>query len=405
MFAYRLLFGLFAFGTVVEQALNAPDHRHFTPKGVKIRLAQILYSGLGGHGDVAFGIIEHDDSRRFEHVLGFLGIEDLRAGYAEDCQSRDIACRNFKVEIGRPWQSWRPLYNWLVEARPDAVLLHSPTALLPCSIYAKRHGIPLLIAEHQSPSVRHAVDWGISCLAFLLADRIILITEQAVAAFRAKIGPFFQSSKVAVIPNGVDCAKGPGRSPSLAGRASINLGMAGRFVPGKRFDLALATLETLVALRPDIDWRLTLAGDGPGRKELAELRAQSSSRDRIELVGAIDRRAFPDYVGELDIYLHITAGETLSMSILQAMALGRPIVASDVVGVNAVLNETNARLVAGEDPMDFARAIISLVDHPEAALALAENARRLCEERYSAIAMSRAYRALVSDEISQARAL
>lgn len=65
----------------------------------------------------------------------------------------------------------------------------------------------------------------------------------------------------------------------------------------------------------------------------------------MEFTGLLDQAELVDFLRETDIYVHATLGEASSTAILQAMAVGLPVVASDVSGVDTMLPEEAGRLV------------------------------------------------------------
>src|SRR5262249_42245410 len=86
--------------------------------------------------------------------------------------------------------------------------------------------------------------------------------------------------------------------------------------------------------------------------------------------------------------------EAQNVTILEALASGRPVVASRVGGVPDAVNETNGRLVEPGDPHAIAVAVRELLEHPEEAAALGASGRRLVEERYSWPAIAERFAAI-----------
>lgn len=363
------------------------------------RLAQLFYSGLGGHGDVAFGIAEADGNGAFEHVMGFLGIEPLLPAYAERCDRNGYARTYIRAEAGRPWRSWGKIYRWLKETRPDFLLLHSPPALLPCLAYARRHRMPLIMVEHQPNVLKRKSEWVATRLGMRWADRVVLLTPQYQEEMRARLGWRFRSEKVRVIPNGVSTRLFHPADARPTGTGRTVVGMAARFTKAKRFDLAVDTLAELIGRRPDVNWRLTLAGGGEEWEAVKARAAAAGLADRVELPGTLEKPALADWFRKVDLYIHITEGETMSMSILQAMASELPICASRVRGVDAVLpaDDSLGLLVAPQTSSAFAEALIALNDDPARAGAMAEHARQACVQGFSDTHMFDQYQKVLAE--------
>lgn len=349
------------------------------------RLAQLFYSGLGGHGDVAFGIAEADAGGAFDHVMGFLGIEPLLPAYAERCDRLGIDRTYVRAIAGQPWLGWGKIYAWLKRTRPDFLLLHSPPALLPCLAYARRCRVPLVMVEHQPNVLKRKSEWAATRLGMALADRVVLLTPQYEEEMRARLGRRFRSAKVRVIANGVNTRQFQPAGTRGVGGGGMVVGMAARFTKAKRFDLAIDTLGELIRRRPEIGWRLTLAGDGEEWEPVRTRAAAAGLTERVEMPGSLEKAALAGWFRTVDRYIHITEGETMSMSILQAMASGLPICASQVRGVDAVLptDDSLGQLVHPQTAEAFASALIGLAEAPARAAEMADRARQACVQRFS----------------------
>ena len=359
---------------------------------------QILYSGLGGHGDVAFGIISGDRERRFDHALGFFGIEPLLADYATRCERLVVGHAHLPSVAGRPWRGWPAMLKWLHGTAPDAIILHTTTALPPALLYARLAGIPLVAVEHQPNALKSRAEWAASRAVFRFADRVVMLTEQSANEIRSRLGGAFRSDKAVIISNGIDTERYARGERAFPPDGPVVVGMAARFTPMKRQDLTIAMIERLVAVRPEVDWRLRLAGAGEEWEHVTRVASQSAVAERITLTGALNKNELANFFRSLDIYVHITEGETLSVSLLEAMAAGLPIAASNVRGVDALLGSdpSLARLVEEQSGSAFADAVLGFVNWPDHAQQMAQRARAACRERYSQERMFSGYAALIA---------
>jgi glycosyltransferase involved in cell wall biosynthesis len=362
-------------------------------------LAQILYSGLGGHGDVAFGITAGDRDRVFSYAMGFLGIEPLLPAYAEKCKNEAVAYRYLRAVSRKPWLGWPGVYAWLRATKPDFLILHSPTALLPCLAYARTRRIPLVMVEHQPNVLKKRSEWVFSRLGMASADCIVALTPQYLDELRSALGAAYRPEKVRLIANGISVQAFSGRIRSLDRSNTITIGMAARFTKLKRFDLAVDMLAALIKRRPNVEWRVTLAGGGEEWEAVRARAATFGLSDRIDFPGVLGKPELARWMRDLDVYVHLTEGEAMSISILQAMASALPIAASRVPGVDAILDnvEPLGRLVAAQTGDAFAAAVISFVDEPEEAAGMGQRARQACVERYSDTRMFDAYRTLLNE--------
>lgn len=361
--------------------------------GRRMKVLQILYSGLGGHGSVAFSL-QAAAGGDWRAAMIFLGIEPVLPEYASLCASRDIPHRYVRALAGAPWRSWPGLLAALKATAPDAIILHSVKTILPCWLYARIRGIPLIAVEHQANALKTRSEWVASRLLMRLADAVVVLTPDYRDTLRSRLGEAWREDKVHVIPNGIDTdAFAPGADARADG--PVTIGMASRFAGNKRHEVLVEAMARLRA-GPG-DWRLTLAGDGETRESVADAVAAAGLDDVVALPGYLGAAALRDWFGRLDIYVHATDGETLSTSILQAMAMALPIVGSDVAGVTGLLAEGGGvGVVAGaQTPEAFASALRQVADDPAAARGMAGRARALAVSTYSQAAMFAAYRQLL----------
>lgn len=363
-----------------------------------LKVAQILYAGIGGHGSVAFSLINADSNAEWQPLMGFFGIEPLNPAYSEVCQARGIPYEYFAALPGKSWRAWPRIFRWLTDCHPEAIVLHSESALLPCLIYAWRQRVPMVVVEHQPNALKSRSEWVFSCLAMLLADRVVVLTPAYDLELIERLGLFYRAGKVRIIPNGIDTSRFAPRIRSRNWAGSVQLGMAARFVRTKRQDVLIDMLTELRRCEPDIEWRLSLAGDGEVWENINRTVRAKGLDACISLPGPLDEDQLIDWYHSIDIYLHASEGETLSTSLLQAMASALPIVASDVHGIrNLVSGKTICGvLVEGQSPEGFANAVIKIVKEPTVALVLGEAGRRLVEETYSHDLMFAKYGALLT---------
>lgn len=362
-----------------------------------MKITQILYSGLGGHGSVAFSLACAAGSR-WRNTLIFAGIEPLLPEYARLCDTRGIRRAHIQMRERRAWAAWPSVYAELRRAAPQAIVLHSVKLILPCWLYAHRHGIPLIAVEHQPNTLKSRSEWWVSRLLMRLADRIVLLTPDYRAALERHLGNAFRAEKVRVIPNGIDTNAFTPVARRAEHGQSCHIGMAARFSNTKRQDLLIDALALLLQGDESPRWHLSLAGDGESLERVRQMARDAGVLDRVEFTGYLGEDALRNWFARLDVYAHASGGETLSTSLLQAMAMGLPIVGSRVAGIQDLLAESSGcgRLAAAQTPQAFADALRETRANPVETTAMAARARALAVTRYSQDAMFQSYDALLA---------
>jgi glycosyltransferase involved in cell wall biosynthesis len=223
-------------------------------------------------------------------------------------------------------------------------------------------------------------------LAMLLSDKVIVLTKEYQAELKFSLGWIYRDSKVSVVPNGIDVDLFSWRKSSvdrLRGPV-INLGMAGRFSHSKRQDLLLDVLNYLRESRKDKSIMLHLAGDGELFEAIQKLAASMRLCEFVVFYGKIREDQMPAWLEQLDIYVHATSGETQSTSIIQAMSMELPVIASNVRGVSNMLgpNDTCGYCV-GNRTQDFGNKVLEIIDAPSHALKVAKQARLRVVQGYN----------------------
>ncbi len=360
------------------------------------RVCQVLYSGLGGHGSVAFSLLKAPDAASWTPLMAFVGVEPLLESYARDCKTLGARLAAFQFKPGHPWFAWWRLWRWLEKERPDAILMHGLTSFFPCYAYRVRHGARLIGVEHTAVSVKSWREWVASVFAQLFADRVVCLVPATRDDLLERLGIWGRRKNCVIIPNGIDIDffhPAENRQPA---RGKFRLGMAGRFVGQKRQDVIVDALFELPRLRPDLSFTVTFAGAGDRLEATKELAAARDVSDRVEFAGMLSEGSMADWLRSLDVYVHAAEAENMPTVILQAMATELSIVACNIPPVRALLTTPElCGVLAPNDGKSFAKAILALVDDPERSKQLASTGRCIAETTYNNKKMFHSYNALL----------
>lgn len=260
---------------------------------------------------------------------------------------------------------------------PSVVHLHSSKAGALGRIAVRRRGGPTVV---YTP---HGWGWlvgGALAPAYRLverglagrADAIVAVSEDDRAAGAAVLGT--RSDRLQVIPNGVDTTRFTPDGP-VAERTVDPLAVCvGRLCRAKGQDLALEAVRRSAV--PNL--RLRLLGDGPDRPALEERARRLGIADRVEFAGAVDDPS--PHLRAADVVVVPSRWDAQSLSLLEAMSTGRPVVATAVSGT-AALGDGGAVVPVG-DPSALAEALDRLLVDPEAGDHLGAANRRTALEHH-----------------------
>lgn len=189
-------------------------------------------------------------------------------------------------------------------------------------------------------------------------------------------------SKVEIVRNGIDLSLyDTARSDRL--RAELTRGTDRRIV------LTVARLERqkglpylLDAVARVPDALFVIAGDGPDREALVTQATANGILDRVVFLGR--RVDVPALLASADLFVLPSLYEGLPLSIMEAMAAGTPVVATDIGGNNElIVSGTNGLLVPPADPSALAVAVQTLLADPDRAGALAAVAQRQAHREFA----------------------
>ena len=263
----------------------------------------------------------------------------------------------------RPW-SRRLVRHTLATFGPDVVHAHQP--MVPSTgLWATLEArAPVVGTFHSGATRARLYDLAAPVLrraAARLAVRIA-VSERAAAFERERIAGDFR-----VIANGVDVDRWANADPADLGEGRKLL-FVGRLDARKGFPIAIAAFERLAAGRDDL--RLVVVGDGPERAAVDTL--PTMLRARVTMLGAVPNVELPPIHAACDLYLGpSTGGESFGIVLVEAMAAGLPVVASDTPGYDEVITDgVDGLLVPPGDPAALAEAAGRLLDEPELAARL-----------------------------------
>jgi glycosyltransferase involved in cell wall biosynthesis len=215
-----------------------------------------------------------------------------------------------------------------------------------------------------------------------LASRVVCVCE-AEGRLAAELGP---KRRVRVVRNGIEAAGAGPIDPRMA-----ELRGRGPLVCALTLLRAGKGIETLIDATPRMRERhprvqVAIWGAGP---ELESLRARASAAEVGDIVHFPGASSDPlSVLRGADVFVHPSLAEALPYVILEAMSVGRPIVASDVGGVGeALVDGESGLLVQAGDARGLARAMSGLLDDPDRSASIGAAARDRVEQRFSRAAM------------------
>lgn len=164
--------------------------------------------------------------------------------------------------------------------------------------------------------------------------------------------------KPVILPNGVDTEEFSPDIPRLEkfGQDKLNLLFVGRFDPRNGLDVMLKAFNLIKAEFKDV--RLLVVG-GPVRKKYLEL-LKPEYRADVHFVGPVLKER-PNYYATCDVFCSPVDKASFGITLLEAMASGKPIVATENVGYHEILGPEESIVVARKSPRALANAVLCLL--------------------------------------------
>jgi len=189
--------------------------------------------------------------------------------------------------------------------------------------------------------------------------------------------------KIIVIPNGIELSMFNNTISTLrVHEAGIQIVWVGRMVEVKGLEYLFSAMRIIVSSYPNS--KLTLIGDGPLKDKLERLAGEMSLTEYISFMGYVKNTEVSQYLKEADIFVLPSLSEGFPVVIPEAMAAGKPIVASNVGGISdAVTDGVTGFLVAPENAELLAEKIVYLIEHPEMRVSMGKAGRKKVEERFT----------------------
>lgn len=321
---------------------------HPTPSGDR-SMARALAGILQALGHEVIAVDHYEPARR-----GLVAPEQL-AGERERHRARLPELIAQRPDLWFTYHLWYKRPDWLGPAVSAAL------------------AIPYVVAEASYAPKRAGGPWDLGHRAVGEAIRAADLVLTLNPDDAPMIAPLLRSPEVAVtIPPFLDAAPFRAARRAPAGGTPMLLAV-GMMRPGDKLASYRLLAEALLRL-VDLDWRLTIVGDGEARADVEA--AFAPLADRVVYRGAIEAAGLPAIYGSADLLVWPAINEAYGIAPLEAQAAGLPVVAGRTRGVPAVVGEGESGLLPTlGDAQAFADAVRTLLVDPSRRADLAAGAR------------------------------
>jgi len=355
----------------------------------KIKLLHLISRlDIGGAERQLLSLVAHLDKEKYDIYVGyFQGKGELEREF----QDAGIKIKKFKF-IGL-WDIsfWWRLYQDMKANRYDIVHTHGFKADLCGAIIGRLTGVHKIISTVHNqeqylkdPIIRFLEKWIISPI-----DDTIIVVSEGVERFLIKTTgiPEGKIKKVyyGVNPDDIKIDKYKDiRGEFNIDKDGILIGCIGRLVEQKGHRYLIQAVGKVIEKIPQA--KFLIIGKGKLEKNLKRLAQKLSLNSNIIFTGF--RTDIYSILDKLDLIVMPSLWEGLGLVLLEAMALGKPIVATDVGGIPEVVeNKKTGILVPAKDPNALAEAISNLLEDYSVAARMGETGKASVKERFSPVKM------------------
>lgn len=266
-----------------------------------------------------------------------------------------LACRNWLPAANQGFAEL--LAQW---GKPD--LIHAQV-ILPGGLAAvrlgKQHAIPVVLTEHTSPFCVHLKTarqrrWVKETLAHV--DRVIAVSPALVQQIQA----FDKTIEIRVVGNLINTDFFVPVKTERHNLAKTHFLSIGLLTQQKGINFLLRAVAQLLQ-RGITTFELTIGGDGPERPQLERLAQSLGLADRCRFTGMLSREQVKQWMQQCDVFILPSLHETFGLVLAEAMACGKPAIATRCGGPEFVVTSETGVLVDAENPEALANAMADFV--------------------------------------------
>jgi glycosyltransferase involved in cell wall biosynthesis len=331
-----------------------------------VRVVEVVATGTnGGAQEHVFGLLTRLDPTRYDvHVVSLSPGSSVRKLERHGVPVTVIDEPDDAIATGA-------LAALLIDLRPEVLHNHMYRAELvgtraAIALGEVGHLRPYVVGTVHSSRIRAEEDRRLLKILTPRMDQLIAVSRSIVEKLQHEGR---DTTPIALIHNGVDLERYDHQGPCCTLREEYGLpasgpmvGVVARLESEKGHPTLLEAWPAVVAAFPDAT--LLVIGEGSRREALETMAAELGVADRVVFTGRRDD--VPAVTAALDVAVLPSYREALGLTVLEAMALSRPVVASNVGGIPEMIEDgVTGLLVPPHDPVALAAAIIRLLrDHP-----------------------------------------
>jgi glycosyltransferase involved in cell wall biosynthesis len=321
--------------------------------------------GLGGMEKVVCSIIDHT-CFQYQHFILSLDGDNRATQWIKSNNVQKISFRKDK----RFNQFLKILYREIKNLSPDLLMTYNWGAIDAIWL-ARLAGVKNIIHHEHGFSIEeaHMTVWKRDICRFLvyrMASLLVTVSSNLKRSIQQKY--WLSDNRIRLIHNGIDsnhyapdpCVRRWVRQELNFGEEDFVIVFSGRLDPVKNFKFLLDVFEYCHEI--DRTAKLLIVGDGPERQKIEQLSRQKNIHTGLVMVG--QRLEVLPYLRAGDVFLLTSLTEQMPLTIMEAMSVGLPVIASDVGEIRNIIDDGKDGFLRNicDGPEGFATALLKLKD-------------------------------------------
>jgi sugar transferase (PEP-CTERM/EpsH1 system associated) len=365
-----------------------------------MRILHVVPSfGLGGMEKIICAVINNTLDCYTHTILALDQLTDARKWLKE----KTIPFVDFKKPKGRR-QFFSDLYRVLRKAMPDLLMTYNWGATDAIWV-ARTAGIHRVVHNEHGFNVDElkTTNWrrdAVRSLVYRLASKVVVVSRELETLLQRRY--LLKASQVMRISNGIDASY---YSPDSTDRnrtrrrlgfaeTDVVIGFSGRLDPVKNLDLIIDIFTYCVKEQSCL--RLLIVGDGPERKRLEALCREKNIYSHIVFTGQ-QENVF-SHLRAMDVFLLTSLREQMPMTVLEAMAVGIPVVATKVGEIPHIIDHgVNGFVLEMDAPFKRFVELLCALLSPTRRECIGNAARQKIVDHFQEQVMVQQYKTLIKD--------
>ena len=368
-----------------------------------LRILHVSTTVAGGLGQSILTLLKHLDKRRFAPAIAF------GPGYPLDDAFKKEGIPTFPISMARRHNpaanalGFLQLCRLMHAQRFDIVHVHGSIAGVLARLAARVTKVPVVICQLHGYANRDPHSVLERTLYLWIEQWLDRYTDYYVAVSDAVRRAWLRrgvmtDARVEVIHHGIDLDVPLAPMPALPLARQRVLGTMSLMEERKGLTYLLDAMPSVLSSRADVV--LWMIGDGPLRPSLEKQAAKLGLGNSVRWFGW--RTDAFDLLRQLDLFVLPSIRESFGMVLLEAMALERPVVATEVDGIPEVVeNGVSGLLVPAGDSQALSTAILQLLNAPALAARMGKAGHARVHESFDARSVAKLYEALYERQVQQ----